>query len=374
MVEPYRCVGLGPLKGQCQRDHFYGKDGATDNMLQTSELLTAPVLYAVNKSRSATVEQWKALRFLAVQLHLRTSKAAELAKVFPRFAADQIITTAIEKGELPEPKGGWRAEMMDFEGVPQSLLGLNQIACYLETSTLRCKLLSAPSGSFFITSDNPSITLNQFAADAKGIRDYVGFAQSGFQLVLPLSPSLCAFIYDPNVYKVGQRNDPVVQISVSDVEVLNSLQVQSAERCIYAHRPEAEPEVARLVARFARLRKPNSAGMKSFPQSEKETLIKFGDPTLILPRRWQLCNYLKNVRRAVGERRDPGFSHVISLVIADIEANPINVDLQQRLERVLAQLPERVPVVRRPGLSGFRLPDSPKDWNQGCEVPPGIIE
>jgi hypothetical protein len=353
------------LKGQCQRDYFYGKAAGTDAMLQKSEMLTAPVLYTVNQSRSASEEQWQGLRFLAVQLHLRTNKAAELAKVFPRFAADQIITTAIKKGELPESKGGWRAEMMDFEGVPQTLLGLNQIACFLETSTLRCKLLSAPPGSFFITSDNPSITLNQFAADAKGIRDYVGFAQSGFQLILPLSPSLCAFLYDPNVYKAGQRNDAVVQITASDVEVLNSLQVQSAERCLYAHRLEAEPEVARLVARYSKLRKPNSAGMKSYPQDEKNTLIKFGDPTFVLPNRWQFCSYLKNVRRSVGDRRDPGFSHVIGLVIADIEANPINVDLEERLEKVITQLPEKIPVVRRPGLPGIRLPDSPKDWKIG---------
>lgn len=367
LVEPYRCAGLGPLKGQCQRDYFYGKAGGTDNMLQKSEMLTAPVLYSVNQSGTATEEQWQGLRFLAVQLHLRTSKAAELAKVFPRFAADQLIATAIKKGELPEPQGGWRADMMDFDGVSQSLLGLNQIACYLETGTLRCKLLSAPPGSFFITSDNPSITLNQFAADAKGIRDYVGFAQSGFQLILPLSPSLCAFLYDPNVYKVGQRNDPVVPITAADVEVLNSLQVQSAERCLYAHRPEAEPEIARLVARYARLRKPNSAGMKSFPQNEKETLIKFGDPTFVLPKRWQFCSYLKNVRRAVGDRRDPGFTHLIKLVIADIEANPINVDLEERLEKVITQLPEHgpIPVVRRPGFADLQLPNSPKDWKTG---------
>lgn len=367
LVTPYRCVGLGPLKGQCQRDHFYGREAPTDAMLQETERMIAPVLYTVHRQRAATAEQWQALRLLAVQLHLRTSKATELAKTFPRFAADQVIKAAIQKGELPEPPGGWRAEMMDFDGVPQSLLGLNQIACYFETSTLRCKLLSAPPGSFFITSDNPSVTLNQYAAEAKSIRDCVGFAQSGFQVVLPLSPSLCAFLYDPFVYKVGQRGDDLVDIVPADVEILNSLQIQSAERCIYAHRLEAEPDVARLVARYARLRQPNSAAIKSYPQNEKETLFKFGDPPMLLRSRWQLCGYLKNVRREVGDRRDPGFTHLISLVIADIEANPIGADFEERLEKVINQLPEHgtFPVVRQPGFSGLRLPSSPKDWEKG---------
>ena len=367
LVEPYRCVGLGSVKGQCQHDYFYGKDGPTDAMLQDTEQAIAPALYAVNKSRTATTEQWQGLRLLAVQLHLRTSKAAELAKVFPRFAADQIITTAIKKGELPEPSGGWRAEMMDFEGVPQSLLGLNLLACYFETAILRCKLLSAPPGSFFISSDNPAITLNQFAADAKGVRDYVGFAQSGFQLVLPLSPSLCAFLYDPFVYKVGHRNDDLVEVQPGDVEILNSLQVQSAERCLYAHRTEAEREINQLVARYSRLRKPNTEAIKSYPQNEKETLLKLADPAIVLPRRWQFCGYLKNIRRKVGERRDPGLTHLIQLLVDDIEKNPGDVNLDERLERAIQRLPENgpIPVLRRPEFHGVRLPDSPKGWKVG---------
>lgn len=368
LLEPYRCVGLGSIRGQCQHDYFYGKDGPTDAMLQETEQAIAPALYVVNNARAATAEQWQGLRLLAVQLHLRTSKAAELAKVFPRFAADQMITTAIKKGELPEPEGGWRAEMMDFDGVPQSLLGLNLLACFFETSTLRCKLLAAPPGSSFITSDNPAIALNQFAADAKGVRDYVGFAQSGFQLALPLSPALCAFIYDPFVYKVGQRHDELVVVTPGDVEILNALQVQSAERCLYAHRSEAEPEINRLVARYSRLRQPNGATMKSFSQNEKETLIKFGNPVLVLPRPWQFCGYLRNVHRKVGDRRDPGFTHLIQLVIEDIEKSPGGgIDLEDRLERVIQRLPEQgsIPVRRRSEFPRVRLPESPKDWKVG---------
>jgi hypothetical protein len=366
-VEPYRSVGLGSIKGQCQRDHFYGKDGPTDAMLQDTEKSIAPALYSVNQSRTATTEQWQGLRLLAVQLHLRTNKAAELAKVLPRFAADQVITAAIKKGELPPPKGGWRPEMMNFDGVPQMLLSLNLIACFFETSTLRGKLLSAPPGSAFITSDNPAVTLNQFAADAKSARDYVGFAQSGFQLALPLSPSLCLFLYDPFVYKVGDRNAKLVEVSASDVEILNALQIQSAERCLYGHRLEAESEISRLVAQYHRLRKPNAAAIKSYPQNEKETLLMFADPVLVLPRRWQFCGYLRNIRHKVGERRDPGFTHLIQLLVEDIEANPGGINLHERLRQIIQRLPEKgpIPVLRRPSLSGVRLPDSPGSWRVG---------
>ena len=372
MVDPFRCAGMGSIKGQCQHDHFYGKAGSTDAMLQETEQAIAPALYTVNQTRLASYKQWQGLRLLATQLHLRTRKAAELAKVFPRFVTDQFIRHAIAKGELPPPKGGWRADMMDFEGVPQSLLGLNLLSCYFETATLRCKLLSAPTGAYFITSDNPAITLNQFAADAKGVRDYVGFAQAGFQMVLPLSPSLCAFLYDPFVYKVGDRQADIVELRAEDVELLNGLQIQSAEHCLYAHRPEAEPELGRLIAKYARLRKPDTAAMKSFPQNERETVIKFSHPAMILPRRWQFCGYLKSIHRRVGDRREPGTTHLIQLLVDNIVKNPVGVNLEERIEQVIQSLPPNgpIPVVRRPGLAGvrspnIRLPNSPRDWKTG---------
>lgn len=362
LIEPFRCVGLGGIKGQCQHDHFYGKDGAIDAMLWETETAIAPALYQVNSSERANAEQWQALRLLATQLHLRTRKAAERAKIFPRYVADQVITAAIAKGELPPPKGGWHPDMMDFGGVPQTLLSLNLLACYFETTTLRCKLLKAPGETCFITSDHPAVALNRFAAETKSVRDYVGFAQSGFQLVLPLSPRLTAILYDPFVYKVGNRNDELVHVSAGDVELLNALQVQSAEKCLYAHRPEETAHVAELVKRYAKLRKAPSSGIKSFPQNGEETLVMFSDPPLVLPRPWTFCSYLAKIRRAVGERRDPAYTHLIELVVDDIQKNPGGPDLDQRIEQIADRMPETVRVARRSDPRGFQLPKSRKDW------------
>lgn len=336
-------------------------------MLQETEQQVAPTLYTVNAARAATDEQWKALRLLGTQLHLRTNRAAERAKQFPKFAADQFIRAAIKNGKLPPPEGGWHRDMMDFEGVPQMLLGLNLLECFFETATLRCKLLSPPKGECFVTSDNPAILLNQFAAEKKSVRDYIGFAQTGFQLVLPLGPSLCAFLYDPFVYKVGNRKDELVEISAGDVDVLNSLQVQSAERCLYAHRVEEEPRVADLVRRYARHRRPDSATIKSFPQGENQELVMFTNPPPVLPRRWQFCSRVKNIRSEVGDRRDPGYTHLIQLLMDDIEKNPTGVILEDRIKKIMGALPENAPiqVLRHPRLHGVRLPESRKDWKVG---------
>lgn len=263
-ANPLKVIGSGGIKGQCQDVYFYGRgDSKLDQMLKDIEGHVAPVLINIASERTWNEEALASIRMLAVELYLRTRKAAEAGKVFPRFVVDQVISGAIAKGELPEPKSGWKAEMMDFGGVPDTLLA-QTFSLFLETGTLGFKLLEAPAEKFFITSDNPVVALNQYAADAKTIRKFVGFAQSGFQLLVPLSPQVVGFFYDPKVYKVGKARERMVTLSAADTDLINSLQVQTAEYCVYSHDRSTAAEVQRLVARYARLRVPLTEGLQVF--------------------------------------------------------------------------------------------------------------
>src|SRR5438046_10154997 len=84
-----------------------------------------------------------ALNLLAAVLHLRTKSAVEHAKIFPRRIAHEVITHGIRTGRLPDPKGGWREDMMDFGGVPETLIKEGVIRFWMEMETLECKLLTA---------------------------------------------------------------------------------------------------------------------------------------------------------------------------------------------------------------------------------------
>ena len=109
---------------------------------------------------------------------------------------------------------------MDFSGVAGSLMKWNAIPCWLEMQTLGCKLLEAAPHTFVVTSDHPVVMMNQLFASSEPHRSFVGFSRSGFQLLLPISPTLCVFFYDPFVYKVGARRRRLVQLSPSDVELV----------------------------------------------------------------------------------------------------------------------------------------------------------
>ena len=160
----------------------------------------------------------------------------ETAKVFTKYIAYEVIKHGIETGRLPPPPGGrWTENMMDFDGVAGALIKEAVVPCWMEMQTLQLKRLHAPVGTPFITSDHPVVTLKEFCSRTKSPRSFAGFSLTGFQLVLPLSPTLCLFFFDQKVYKVGARSSRIVNLSASDAEIVNALQVQTADECIYFH-------------------------------------------------------------------------------------------------------------------------------------------
>ncbi len=277
---------------------------------------------------------------LAVTLNLRTRKAVETAKVFPKYHAKLKIENAILQGDLPPlpSSGNSLDEVIDFKGVAGRLIQ-NAIPCWMETQTLSGKLLKAEVGTMFLTSDHPSVVLNQFCAGVDPHQVFfVGFSRSGFQLVLPLSPQFCLFLYDPRVYKVGFRKERVVHICRTDMEIINSLQVQSADNCVYFSDPKMEPEVHKLVERYHSLRVPIQSQLKVLPgRDENEQFISFSGDSVKLPAVRQFCRYLRHTRSRVGGRRDEAWTSLAEKLNDDIVQNPTGGSIFARLEKILSR-------------------------------------
>ena len=334
-IDPAKFIGLGSIDRQCQRDFFYEKDDALNEILWQSENDLAPVLARVTTRMDFDPKDRFALNFLAVLLHLRTKSAVEQAKLFPRRIAHEVISHGIQTGKLPEPEGGWREEMMDFKGVPGTLIRESAIPCWMEMQTLECKLLQSESHNYFVTSDHPVAILNQFCVGAHPLRSFAGFSLSGFQLVLPLSPSLCAFFYDPKVYKVGSRRRRAMDISREDVAIINSLQVQSADKCLYFHDPSIAEEVESLVRSYANLRTPIKDTLRSYPgRKANEEILHHKARSVRLSTTWTFCRHHRHVNKKPGDRRDAAWSDAIQRVSEDMHVNPGGEGLFERLKRL----------------------------------------
>ena len=333
-IDPFRFIGLRGIGGQCQADYFYEQDPVLDKLHQQFENQIAPILVKVCMAMSFNDEQMIALRCLAIELHVRTRKAAEAHKVLPRYLSSEIVKDGIARGRLREPKGGWKEEMMNIKGASGALMG-TLVLKFLEMRTLHCKMLRAKIGSNFITSDNPVVVMNQFCANTDAHRSFAGFGMAGFQLVLPISPSLCLIFYDPKVYKVGNRRETLVEISEHCVGIVNSLQVQSAEKYLYSHSLESKTELSRLVTRYARLRTPVQDSLRIIPGGNaNQTFLHTRMPSAKLPTAWAFCRYRKHVACRPGDLRDPAWSETIQRLVKDIKEDPNGGDIFGKLRRI----------------------------------------
>lgn len=336
-VSPYKFIGSKGIGGQCCDDDFYENNEALNKLLGTFENDLAPVLVQVTQKQDFDIKEINALKTLAVILNLRTRKAIEAAKVFPKYHAKSLIENAIQQGMLPPlPKGNSLDEAIDFKGVAGVLIQ-QTIPCWMETQTLSAKLLKAQNGTCFITSDNPVVVLNQFCVGTDPHQSFAGFSRSGFQLLMPISPNLCLIVYDAKVYKVGSRRHRLVEISKPDVEIVNSLQVQSADKCLYFHEPKMEQQVQNLVGRYASFRVPVRDFLKTIPgKDENEELICVSNEAVKLPMLWGFCCYRRHINSQPGDRRDQGWTALADQLMKDIEQNPNGGNVFTRLEKILA--------------------------------------
>lgn len=343
LLSPYRFIGPVSIEGQCQDKNFYEGNQGLNDVIGQSEQEIAPVLAKVIRTEDFNVSELNALKLLSSVFFMRTRKSAESIKVLPRYLAMESLQSAIDRGELPPPPGGTLDEnMIDFSGAPG--FAMNQLlTCWMEMHTLDGKILKADEKSWFLTSDNPVAVLNQFCAAADRYGRFVGFSRSGFQLTLPISPKLCIFFYDPKIYKVGGRRDRVVMISGQDVEIVNSLQIQTADACLYCHDSSLEGNIRHLVATYVHLKKPIKDRLRVIPgRDDREEFLHLRNQGVDLPSRWSFCTYLRHIHAKPGDRRDPTWTAVSQKLEEDIRLNPRKGDVFKRLDMILNQDDETV--------------------------------
>ena len=335
-IEPYHYVARASIGGQCQEDYFYGDDGQVDGLLQMAEQDLSPVLPDVCKNNSFNKQELNALSMMTVLLHMRTRKAVAKAKLVPKMIFFKVVDEAIKSGKLPPPPDGWTPDMADVGGVPGFLIA-HSIPCWLETFTLTPKLLRAPATTAFITSDHPVILLNQFAQGAHPLRPFCGFGQSGFQILLPLSPRHCLFFYDPKTYKAGTRNGQLIDLQEADVATINALEIQSAERCIYFNDAVPENVARNLVGRNQGLRKPIDDALRLYPGTNpEEELLHFREPALKVVRPWSFCRRLENPKARPGDRRDVLWTDCIQRLMDDLEQGRLQGDLSSHFSGIIS--------------------------------------
>ena len=116
-------------------------------------------------------------------------------------------------------------------------------------SDLEIKIMSAPRGSAFVTSDNPVVMTNPFFL-GKWNGCVTGLNARGLVILFPLSPTRLAVMFDSLIYKVGPASKRIFEGQESDISYANCLQYLNADKAVYFPRSANAPV---LVASFRKL-------------------------------------------------------------------------------------------------------------------------
>lgn len=210
-----------PVKDQCSRDYFYGRDRLVEGKLGELEgayrKLVEEITYANHKVEPIQMA-WLRL-FWAVQW-ARTEAAADAAKAIFTSAANLLDRPRLAEGPS---KGGWiDIPMSTFHQAHQHSLDLSCVFVRNETSIP------------FITSDNPAVVSNKYHLLDRRVRSSTfGIASGGALLFLPLSPTVTSIFYDSDVYRVDVRGDWVAVKSERDVLAINEHQIIGCNANVY---------------------------------------------------------------------------------------------------------------------------------------------
>lgn len=250
-------VETAPISSQASADYFYGEDGRVEQFLQQLETRADPHFERIVRERHLPHDHpvQNDLLGMMVLMYSRTRRRAEEMASVPEAVLTETFKRMQKAGKFPEPP-----PELDIEKVTARLKKAPALAVLHTMSgiwlmhDLKLKLLIAPPGHTFVTSDHPVVGMNQAFRD-KGHAAVVGLALRGLQLLLPISPACALLAYDPACYRVGrpEKRQMVLQ-QPRDVEIVNSLQIVNADEHIYFQNFSDKPALERLIRKHAGVR------------------------------------------------------------------------------------------------------------------------
>lgn len=228
------------LKGQCQKNFFYGRDRVFEQILGDIEAGASTVLRDVIKDRKLPPQWHKNYKDLMLYIliqHFRTQNSSEalidhtkqkkdILKKYEGRVREGLVKKIDREYEMIKqvaPQGGILSAFKNFDSVAE----------------LAIKLLINKTQTEFVTSDHPVVLYNQLLNYDREIQQKMpypttGLVAKGIQLFFPISPTKALLMYDDHVYSIGNSDKTNIPIyHKQDVTAINMLQMCSGSQNIY---------------------------------------------------------------------------------------------------------------------------------------------
>lgn len=257
-----------PLKNQCYRDYFYGKEDTHEKALGAMEGVAASALRRMidaGRPPNSHEEDFQTiLIFLLVQSY-RTGYQVDGVNEMTDNMLKYILKEEA-KAKFPN------LDMSKFTISMNNASNLNvknAFTSYTMLIDLQWLLVGAEGEDEFVTSDTPVVFLNPLMGGINGIAN-TGIACRGLLLFFPLTPRLSLLLFDKGVYEIPKALGQVLSLDAlpTDVAQMNHLQAASCYENFYFFRGDLD--AGKILARAKRYRRAKKSTQSVFLKEETE--------------------------------------------------------------------------------------------------------
>ena len=220
------------IEGQAQESYFYGKDLEREKWFGNIENKTTSILKKVMQNKVLPKNQSAEYYWIWLFILLQDFRTRANADRFNEMI-DTTLKTAMK----------FEAQFNDFDfdkhffayddAIEKSLdILLKGLPMMMD---MQIKLIQNQTSKELITSDNPVSKYNQFLESRNYPFCHTGMASKGLQFFYPLSPDLLLIMYDPKVYKVGNKKQfSNISMNEKDIDYINVLTCLHANKTLFS--------------------------------------------------------------------------------------------------------------------------------------------
>jgi hypothetical protein len=224
-------VEEAPVKSQCAKPFFYGKDELEDLLADIESKYDLWIGRGVLADPPSIVDDLDAfVHFFTIIQFLRTEYAAMRTRA--QFAMMDQLSSIPSESDFSISK-------LDTSDTAMVRLGVESSVRFKDfISDLKLALIRNKSSVPFVTSDDPVAFANRFSVQRLR-SDNFGFAQTGALFWLPFSPCIGALLYDRDAYNVQKDSRWWASLTrKNDARALNELIFLKARENIYFSSPD----------------------------------------------------------------------------------------------------------------------------------------
>lgn len=229
------------LKRQCYRDYFYSADLTYEHAIGSLEGIFSKIAQGIIERKTLSPLDGQHIVEMITLQRARTQHAEHTAEAmnakmfrlltYGRVSDDVRGSLGIKSNNLSLHLTGQAMTLSPM------MLDLKQFVVINDTDTP------------FVISDNPVVMTNWFCRQRYPATAPIGFAKSGLQIVMPLSPKIALYLHDSGVYS-SVSEETRIHVRLADVLQLNELQCHSAFENIYFSPRTRENELNKLLSIF----------------------------------------------------------------------------------------------------------------------------